>query len=143
MKIAFICLGHMGAPMALNLLKGGHQLRIFDVAKKNLEAATAQGAEPARSAADAVSDAQIVITMLPSSPHVKSVYLAEDGVLAGAAPGAILIDSSTIDPHSAREVAVKAIERGFLMADAPVSGGTGGAQAGTLTFMVGSSAEVF
>jgi 3-hydroxyisobutyrate dehydrogenase len=143
MKIAFIGLGHMGAPMARNLLKAGHSLTVFDVVPGNVEALQRAGASAAKSARLAAASGELVITMLPSSPHVKAVYLGDDGVLAGAARGTTLIDSSTIDPHTAREVAVRAAERGNPMADAPVSGGTGGAEAGTLTFMVGSSAAVF
>jgi 3-hydroxyisobutyrate dehydrogenase len=143
MKIAFIGLGHMGAPMARNLLKAGHSLTVFDVVPGNVEALQRAGASAAKSARLAAASGEVVITMLPSSPHVKAVYLGDDGVLAGAARGTTLIDSSTIDPHTAREVAVQAEERGNPMADAPVSGGTGGAEAGTLTFMVGGSAAVF
>jgi 3-hydroxyisobutyrate dehydrogenase len=143
MKIGFIGLGHMGAPMARNLLKAGHSLLVFDVVQSNLDALTGAGAVAAKSAKDAAAKAELVITMLPSSPHVKSVYLGKDGVLAGVAKGTTLIDSSTIDPHTAREVIAAATEQGNPMADAPVSGGTGGAEAGTLTFMVGGSAEVF
>ena len=143
MKIGFIGLGHMGGPMARNLLKAGHSLVVFDVVQKNLDALTGAGAAAAKSAKDAAAKAELVITMLPSSPHVKSVYLSEDGVLAGVAKGTTLIDSSTIDPHTAREVIAAATEQGNPMADAPVSGGTGGAEAGTLTFMVGGTAEVF
>jgi 3-hydroxyisobutyrate dehydrogenase len=143
MKIAFIGLGHMGAPMARNLLKAGHSLVVFDVVQNNLDALTGAGAVAAQSAKDAAAKAELVITMLPSSPHVKSVYLGKDGVLAGVAKGTTLIDSSTIDPHTAREVIAAATEHGNPMADAPVSGGTGGAEAGTLTFMVGGTAEVF
>jgi len=143
MKIAFIGLGHMGAPMARNLLKGGHALVVFDVVKSNVESLTALGATAATSAKHAASQGELVITMLPSSPHVRSVYLGEDGVLAGVGDGIPLIDSSTIDPHTAREVAVAAGKRGNPMADAPVSGGTGGAEAGTLTFMVGAPAALF
>ena len=143
MKIAFIGLGHMGAPMARNLLKAGHSLVVFDVVQKNLDALTGAGAVAAKSAKDAAAKAELVITMLPSSPHVKSVYLSEDGVLAGVAKGTTLIDSSTIDPHTAREVIAAAAAHGNPMADAPVSGGTGGAEAGTLTFMVGGEADVF
>jgi 3-hydroxyisobutyrate dehydrogenase len=143
MKIAFIGLGHMGAPMARNLLKAGHSLVVFDVVQKNVESLTGAGATAAASAKDAAAKGELVITMLPSSPHVKSVYLGSDGVLAGVSKGTVLIDSSTIDPHTAREVAKAALEHGNPMADAPVSGGTGGAEGGTLTFMVGSSAEVF
>jgi 3-hydroxyisobutyrate dehydrogenase len=143
MKIGFVGLGHMGAPMARNLLKAGHALVVYDVVQRNVDALKAAGASAANSAARAADAAELVITMLPSSPHVKTVYLGSDGVLAGVAPGVTLIDSSTIDPHTAREVAVAAAQQGNPMADAPVSGGTGGAEAGTLTFMVGSDGAVF
>jgi 3-hydroxyisobutyrate dehydrogenase len=143
MKLAFIGLGHMGAPMARNLLKAGHGLVVYDVVARNVEALTSVGAIAAGSAKDAASKGELVITMLPSSPHVKSVYLGADGVLAGVAKGTTLIDSSTIDPHTAREVITAAAEHGNPMADAPVSGGTGGAEAGTLTFMVGGATDVF
>jgi 3-hydroxyisobutyrate dehydrogenase len=143
MKIAFIGLGHMGAPMARNLLKAGHSLVVFDVVQKNVEAVTCAGASAAASAKDAASKGELVITMLPSSPHVKAVYLGAEGVLAGVATGATLIDSSTIDPHTAREVIAAAAEHGNPMVDAPVSGGTGGAESGSLTFMVGGTSEVF
>ena len=143
MKIGFIGLGHMGAPMARNLLKAGHALAVFDVAAANVQAMVSLGAQAASSAKQAASKAELVITMLPSSPHVKSVYSGAEGVLAGVARGTTLIDSSTIDPHTAREVAAWAEAQGNPMADAPVSGGTGGAEAGTLTFMVGGSAEIF
>jgi len=143
MKIAFIGLGNMGGPMARNLVKSGHALTVFDVVKANVDALAALGAVPAASAKDAAAQGELVITMLPSSPHVKSVYLGDAGVLAGATAGCILIDSSTIDPLTAREVAAAALQRGYAMADAPVSGGTGGAEAGTLTFMVGAAPELF
>jgi 3-hydroxyisobutyrate dehydrogenase len=143
MKIAFVGLGHMGAPMARNLIKAGHALVVYDVVAKNVDALKAAGASAARSAQEAAAQGELVITMLPSSPHVKAVYLSAEGVLAGVARGTVLIDSSTIDPHTAREVAVLAAQRGNPMADAPVSGGTGGAEAGSLTFMVGSDADVF
>jgi 3-hydroxyisobutyrate dehydrogenase len=143
MRIAFIGLGHMGAPMAHNLLKAGHELVVFDVVKANVDALRGAGALAAASAKDCAAQGELVITMLPSSPHVKSVYLEPNGVLAGVSAGVTLIDSSTIDPHTAREVAKRAAEHGNPMADAPVSGGTGGAQAATLTFMVGGEAPVF
>jgi 3-hydroxyisobutyrate dehydrogenase len=133
----------MGAPMARNLLEAGHALVVYDVVQRNVDALKAAGATAAVSAARAADQAELVITMLPSSPHVKTVYLGGDGVLAGVAPGVTLVDSSTIDPHTAREVAVAAEQHGNPMADAPVSGGTGGAEAGTLTFMVGGDAAVF
>ena len=143
MRIAFIGLGHMGAPMALNLLKAGHELVVFDVIAKSVERLVAAGASAADSARDAASRAELVITMLPSSPHVRTAYLGPEGVLAGVKPGTLLIDSSTIDPHTARDVAAIAARQGNRLADAPVSGGTGGAEAGTLTFMVGASVEQF
>ena len=143
MKIAFIGLGNMGGPMARNLLKAGHSMVVFDVVQRNVDALTAAGATAAPSAKLAAGQCELVISMLPSSPHVKSVYLGEDGVLAGAVRGIPLIDSSTIDPLTAREVAAAAGARGNSMADAPVSGGTGGAEAGTLTFMVGAPPALF
>ena len=143
MKIAFIGLGHMGAPMARNLLKAGHSLTVFDLVKPSVDALVALGATPSASVQACAGAGELVITMLPSSPHVRAVYLGPDGVLAGAVAGATLIDCSTIDPHTAREVAKAAEAKGHPMADAPVSGGTGGAEAGTLTFMVGGSDAVF
>jgi 3-hydroxyisobutyrate dehydrogenase len=145
MNIAFIGLGHMGGPMARNLLKAGHSLVVFDVVQRNVDALTAVGAAAAMSPKQAASQAELVITMLPSSPQVKAVYLGEDGVLAGVGDGIPLIDSSTIDPQTARDVASRAAQRTNPnpMADAPVSGGTGGAEAGTLTFMVGAPAALF
>jgi 3-hydroxyisobutyrate dehydrogenase len=142
-NIAFIGLGNMGAPMARNLLKAGHSLVVYDVVQRNVDALAAQGAVAASSVRHAVGAGELVITMLPSSPHVRSVYLGEDGVLAGVVSGIPLIDSSTIDPHAAREVAQAAAKHGNPMADAPVSGGTGGADAGTLTFMVGAEPALF
>ncbi len=143
MKLAFIGLGQMGAPMARNLLKAGHAVTAFDVVAEHVAALAADGATPAHSLAEAVAGAELVLTMLPSSPHVRSVYLGADGVLAHVAQGVPLIDSSTIDPHTAREVAAAAAARGNPMADAPVSGGTGGAKAGTLTFMVGAPTALY
>jgi 3-hydroxyisobutyrate dehydrogenase len=143
MRIAFIGLGHMGAPMAQRLLSAGHLLTVYDIMPAAVAALCANGAVAASSAKQAVAQAELVITMLPSSPHVRTAYLGEEGVLAGVAAGVPLIDSSTIDPHTAREVAAIAAGHGNPMLDAPVSGGTAGAAAGTLTFMVGSSAELF
>ncbi|WP_328185459.1 3-hydroxyisobutyrate dehydrogenase [Marinobacter sp. OP 3.4] len=144
MKIGFIGLGNMGAPMASNLLKAGHELTVFDLVPEAVEKARAEGATAADSiAAVAGSDVELVITMLPAAKHVKAVYLAEDGVLANVAKGVHLIDSSTIDPMTSRDVAAQAAKQGNPMLDAPVSGGTGGAQAGTLTFMVGGEDSEF
>jgi 3-hydroxyisobutyrate dehydrogenase len=143
MKVAFIGLGNMGGPMARNLLKAGHSLVVFDVVRHNVDTLTALGAAAAASAKLAAAEGDVVVTMLPSSPHVRSVYLGEEGVLAGVTAGVPLIDSSTIDPHTAREVAAAALAHGNPMADAPVSGGTGGAETGTLTFMVGADPSLY
>ena len=143
MKIGFIGLGHMGNPMARNLLKHGHKLKVHDVVSELVKKLEKDGVEVATSAAECARGVELVITMLPSSPHVRSVYLGEYGVLKGAAPGTPLIDSSTIDPLTAREVAMDAKAKGCPMVDAPVSGGVGGAEAGTLTFMVGGDAKDF
>ncbi len=140
MHIGFIGLGNMGAPMAHNLLKAGHQLSVFDLNAAAVENLVGAGALPVDSpTAIAQGNAELIITMLPAAPHVKSVYLGENGLIASSRAGVMLIDCSTIDPHSAREVAMAAAEHGNPMLDAPVSGGTGGAAAGTLTFMVGGS----
>jgi 3-hydroxyisobutyrate dehydrogenase len=143
MKIGFIGLGHMGNPMARNLLKHGHALKAYDVVPELLKKVVDLGCEPATSPADCAKGVELVITMLPSSPHVKSVYTGEYGVLKGVKPGVMLIDSSTIDPLTSRDVAMDAIAHGNAMVDAPVSGGVGGAEAGTLTFMVGGEAKDF
>lgn len=139
-QIAFIGLGNMGAPMALNLLKAGHALKVFDLSQKALKQAAEAGASVASSARDAVTGADCVITMLPASAHVEKLYLGDD-LLAGVRADALVIDCSTIAPESARRVAAAAQARGIAMIDAPVSGGTGGAAAGTLTFIVGGAAE--
>jgi 3-hydroxyisobutyrate dehydrogenase len=143
MRIGFIGLGNMGGPMAQNLLKAGHEVIGFDVAKAALDALAKGGGREAPTAAAAANGAEIVLTMLPAGPQVREVYMGAGGVLAAARPGALLIDSSTIDVESARAVAAAAGERGFDMLDAPVSGGVGGASAGTLTFMVGGSEKGF
>ncbi len=140
MHIGFIGLGNMGAPMAHNLLKAGHQLSVFDLNAAAVENLVGAGALPVDSpTAIAQGNAELIITMLPAAAHVKSVYLGANGLIASSRAGVMLIDCSTIDPHSAREVAKAAAEHGNPMLDAPVSGGTGGAAAGTLTFMVGGS----
>lgn len=135
-SIAFIGLGNMGAPMALNLVKAGHDLTVFDLSPNAVRQLTDAGARAAGSAADAVKGAEIVITMLPASKHVEGIYLEQD-LLGKIAAGTLVIDCSTIAPDSARKVAQAALARGLEMIDAPVSGGTGGAAAGTLTFIVG------
>lgn len=140
MHIGFIGLGNMGGPMARNLLKGGHQVSVFDLSPAAVSGLVQAGARESSSpAAVAKADVNAIITMLPAAAHVRQVYLGDDGLLAHVRPGVLLIDSSTIDPMTARDVAKVAGQRGNPMIDAPVSGGTGGAAAGTLTFMVGGS----
>ncbi|MGK8891568.1 3-hydroxyisobutyrate dehydrogenase [Burkholderia gladioli] len=143
MKIGFIGLGHMGAPMALNLVKAGHEVRAFDLSEDALRLVADGGAKLAGSAREVAEGAEFVITMLPAAVHVRRALTDENGVLAGLAPGATVIDSSTIDPASAQAFGELVRERGGAFVDAPVSGGTGGAAAGTLTFMVGGSVAEF
>jgi 3-hydroxyisobutyrate dehydrogenase len=140
-KIAFIGLGNMGAPMALNLLKAGYALTVFDLSPVALKTLADAGALAAGNARQAIEGADIVISMLPASRHVESLYLGDDGILAHIASGALIIDCSTIAPQSAKKVAQAAAARGLAMVDAPVSGGTAGAAAGTLTFIVGGSTD--
>ncbi|MGN6471910.1 MAG: 3-hydroxyisobutyrate dehydrogenase [Rhizobiaceae bacterium] len=138
--IAFIGLGNMGNPMAANLVKAGHDVNGFDLVPENLKIARDNGVTVMANAAAAVKDADIVITMLPAGKHVLSVY---DDIVAKAAKGTLFIDSSTIDVDSARKAHAIAAKHGMLSVDAPVSGGVGGATAGTLTFMAGGSKEAF
>ena len=142
-KIGFIGLGNMGLPMARNLLKAGHAVQGFDVSKAQADALAASGGQAAAGVKAAASGVEVVITMLPAGKQVREVYLGPDGVLAAAGSDALLIDSSTIDVETARVVAAAAQAKGIAMLDAPVSGGVGGAQAGTLTFMVGGDAAAF
>ncbi len=143
MNIAFIGLGNMGAPMARNLIRAGHALQVFDLNKTVLAEFAELGAQIGDSPAQAARGSELVITMLPAAAHVRSVYLSDDGVLKGISPGVPAVDCSTIDPQTIRDIAALAAQQGVLLGDAPVSGGTGGAQAGTLTFMVGGSAGHF
>ncbi|MGQ2902150.1 MAG: 3-hydroxyisobutyrate dehydrogenase [Neoaquamicrobium sediminum] len=138
--IAFIGLGNMGNPMAANLVKAGHQVRGFDLVADNLTTAAANGVTISDSATAAVDGAEIVVTMLPAGKHVLAVY---GDIVAAAGKGTLFIDSSTIDVDSARKAHAIASEAGMLSIDAPVSGGVGGAEAGTLTFMAGGSKEAF
>lgn len=143
-KIGFIGLGNMGGPMAANLVKAGHAVTGYDLVPAALEALSAAGGQTAGSAAEAVAGAEIVVTMLPAGEHVRDVFLHQGGIIdivKGAGP--LLIDCSTIDVDSARSVAAAAEEAGLMMLDAPVSGGTVGAQNGTLTFMVGGTEDAF
>ena len=139
-QIAFIGLGHMGLPMARNLLNAGHSLSVFDLVASAVDELAAQGARAASSAADAVSAAEVVISMLPASRHVEGLYLGDAGLLSVIAPGSLVLECSTIAPEAARKVHQAAAARGIALLDAPVSGGTAGAAAGTLTFMVGGAA---
>lgn len=141
--IGFIGLGNMGLPMACNLLKAGHQVTGFDVVPGNVAAFVEEGGTGAARVAEAVSGAEAIVSMLPEGKHVRAVYLDAGGVLASAAPGALLIDCSTIDIATAREVAAAASAKGLDMVDAPVSGGVGGAEAAGLTFMVGGSETAY
>ena len=138
-RIGFIGLGNMGLPMAGNLIKAGHTVAGFDVSASAVGRLAVLGGSVVADAAAACTGADAVITMLPAGEHVRAVYRGEGRVLAAAAPGALLIDSSTIDVVTARDVAAAAAAKGFAMIDAPVSGGVAGAAAGTLTFMVGGT----
>jgi 3-hydroxyisobutyrate dehydrogenase len=140
-KIAFIGLGHMGGGMAPNLARAGHEVRAFDLVPDAVAKAKTGGCSPAASAADAVKDADVVITMLPAAKHVRAVY--HDDVAPNAKPGTLLIDCSTIDVASAREVGEEMQTKGFEFVDAPVSGGIAAAAGGSLTFMVGGTDEAF
>ncbi|SEH16493.1 3-hydroxyisobutyrate dehydrogenase [Sphingopyxis sp. YR583] len=141
MKIAFIGLGNMGGGMAANLAKAGHEVRAFDLSEEALSRAVEAGCTRAVSAAEAVTGAEAVVTMLPAGKHVASVY--ESQVFPNAAPGTLLLDCSTIDVATARANIEAATAKGLVAVDAPVSGGIAAANAGTLTFMVGGTGEGF
>jgi len=140
-KIAFIGLGHMGGGMAPNLAKAGHEVRAFDLSEEALARAVEQGCKRAGSTGEAVSDADVVVTMLPAAQHVLDVYRSQ--VLGKAPTTALLIDCSTIDVASARSIEEEAAAQGYTMVDAPVSGGIAAAASGNLAFMVGGSDEAF
>lgn len=141
MKIAFIGLGNMGGGMAANLAKAGHEVRAFDLSEEALARAVEAGCIRAASAADAVTGAEAVVTMLPAGKHVAGVYEAD--VFPNAAPGTLLLDCSTIDVATARANIEAATAKGLVAVDAPVSGGIAAANAGTLTFMVGGTGDGF
>ncbi len=141
--VGFIGLGNMGGPMAKNLMGAGHEVRVFDLSEKAVAASVADGGQKAGTVAEAVTGADVVVTMLPAGKHVRAVYTGDEGILSAVPSSAILIDSSTIDVTSARDVQAAAAEKGVAMVDAPVSGGVGGAAAGTLTFMVGGADDAF
>ena len=141
--IGFIGLGNMGAPMAANLVKAGHRVRGFDLSKAACVAAAQSGVDIVASAADAASDASLIITMLPAGAHVLAVYGEANGIMSRAAPGTLFIDCSTIDVASARAAHDIARRNAMPSLDAPVSGGVGGATASTLTFMAGGESDAF
>lgn len=142
-RIAFIGLGNMGLPMAVNLIKAGHQVEGVDVNPASVAKLKEAGGTPVEFAHVAAARADAIITMLPAGQHVRDVYLGTVGIVATANPGTLLIDCSTIDVDTARAVASAAEAKGLFMVDAPVSGGVGGATAGTLTFMVGGTAQAY
>ncbi|MDT0327115.1 3-hydroxyisobutyrate dehydrogenase [Nocardiopsis lambiniae] len=144
--IGFVGLGNMGGPMAVNLVRAGHEVTGFDLSAEALAKAVASGVRPAGSAAEAVAGADVVITMLPSGRHLLAAYRGVDdapGLISSARPGTLFVDCSTVDVADARTAADEAEAAGHRAVDAPVSGGVVGATAGTLTFMVGAREEVF
>lgn len=143
MKVAFIGLGIMGKPMVHNLLKAGYEVSCFDIIRENVEIVKGYGAAAAESIKEAIVAAPVVITMLPNSPHVKEVVLGEGGVLENAKEGTVLIDMSSINPITSREIEAECRKKGIKMLDAPVSGGEPKAIDGTLSIMVGGEKEVF
>lgn len=142
-KIGFIGLGIMGKPMVKNLIKAGFKPVVYDISKEAVNDIVASGAEEGLSSKDVASRSEVIITMLPNSPHVKEVILGVESVIEGAKPGSIVIDMSSIAPAAAREVYDKLKEKGIIMLDAPVSGGEPKAIEGTLAIMVGGEESVF
>jgi 2-hydroxy-3-oxopropionate reductase len=143
MYIGFIGLGIMGKPMAKNLLKAGYELVVFDVVEAPLKEVIAAGAKAATSPSDVASQCEIIITMLPNSPHVKTAVLGKNGVIEGIKPGSILVDMSSIAPLASQEIAAELAAKGAEMLDAPVSGGEPKAVDGTLAIMVGGKQDIF
>ena len=137
-KIGFIGLGHMGGPMAVNLVKAGHSLTVYDVTPVSLS-----GVKIAASLAELIQDVDYVVSMLPAGAHVREVYLGDKGLLAHAPKAIIYMECSTIDVQTAKDIHAAVTQKGGVCVDAPVSGGTASAAAGTLTFMVGGSDEAF
>ncbi len=141
--VAFVGLGNMGGPMAVNLVKAGHSVCVFDLVDAAMEAVVEQGGSKAGSALEALATAEAVVTMLPAGKHVAGLYLGDNGLVAQAKENTLFLDCSTIDAETARKVGAAAAERGLDMLDCPVSGGVKAAQAGTLAFMCGGSATGF
>jgi len=142
-RIGFIGLGNMGAHMARNLMKQGHPVTCYDVKADVVKELAESGADAGSTPAEVAASADTVVTMLPASPHVRAVYCGADGILSTVKPGAMLIDSSTIDPSTSLEMSKLAAEKNAVYMDAPVSGGVMKAKSGELSFMVGASAEEF
>lgn len=140
-RLGFIGLGIMGSGMARNLLKAGHPLCVWNRTASRMDALVAAGAEPASSPADVAAKADVVFICVSDTPDVEAVVLGESGVIHGARPGSLVIDTSTISPQAARAIAARLAEKGVYMLDAPVSGGSEGAAHGTLSVMIGGSAE--
>lgn len=143
MKIGFIGLGIMGKPMVRNLMKAGHELVVYDVVEENVAQVVQDGAAAAASSKEVAQQCRLIITMLPNSPHVKSVVMGENGVLEGSAEGTILVDMSSIAPIASQEICRACAEKGVRMIDAPVSGGEPKAIDGTMSIMAGGDKEVF
>ena len=143
MKIGFIGLGIMGKPMAVNLMKAGHEIVAYDIVEENVSYIVEKGAQSAPSAKSVAEQCRTIITMLPNSPHVKTAVLGKDGVLDGAEAGSILIDMSSIAPLASKEIYAECEKKGVEMIDAPVSGGEPKAVDGTLSIMVGGKKEIF
>jgi 3-hydroxyisobutyrate dehydrogenase len=142
-RIGFIGLGNMGLPMAINLIKAGHQVEGVDINTAAITKLKEAGGTDGNAPKSAAARCDVVVTMLPAGQHVRDIYLGSNGIVENANAGTLLIDSSTIDVETARVVAAAAEKKGLLMLDAPVSGGVGGATAGTLTFMCGGSVQAF
>lgn len=142
-KVGFVGVGNMGGPMAVNLVNAQHAVQVYDLVPELAAKVGDAGAEVKASAAEAAHDVDVLISMLPASQHVENLYLGGDGLLASLPKSTLVIDCSTISPETARRVNEAAVEQGINMIDAPVSGGVGGAQAGTLTFIVGGTKEAF
>jgi 2-hydroxy-3-oxopropionate reductase len=142
-KIGFVGLGIMGKPMAMNLIKAGYKLTVYDIRPEPVKEVVAAGAKEGTSSKNVAAQSEVVITMLPNSPDVKKAVLGADGVLEGAQKGMILVDMSSIAPLVSKEVAAEALKKGVEMLDAPVSGGEPKAKDGTLSIMVGGKKEVF
>ena len=142
-KIGFVGLGIMGKPMAKNLLRAGYEVMVFDINQDAVKEVMAEGAAMGKTSKEVAQHSEVVITMLPNSPHVKAAVLGENGVLEGAKPGLILIDMSSIAPLASQEIAAAVAKKGVEMLDAPVSGGEPKAIDGTLSIMVGGKQELF